>query len=387
MTEHARELRRPGAATAADAAADQPPGKHTLTEQLLSAIPFLQLPSSPQSPWVVKARAYNAEHPARVAAFRAATGDACLGADGELDPAQVARWQDHHGVSPDGRVGEQTVRAAKTEAARADQAESAADHHEPTPEHVDGDVGASEKVITRPANRAPAIRATRAIYAPGGILSKEHLHRNKLTEAEFAFKLRVYDAATARLGDQIFGGVAKEDLTDLPGEHRAGDKHALQIRKDVAGPVMALLTAMRTALYAREVVDGHEVGNATGIHVSSAYRSPERDRNLWDGGFDRHLRNTAKEREATGDPFGAEALRLVVAYIGKRKAPPGGSNHSNGTAVDLQLELGGRRIANVFEDQSKWKASWQHAWLDKYAPGMNFKPYRKEAWHWTYQGV
>jgi hypothetical protein len=66
----------------------------------------------PEAGWVVRARAYNAKHADLVAIFNDATGYVCLDADGRLDPNLVATWQVQNGVSPDGRVGDQTVTAA-----------------------------------------------------------------------------------------------------------------------------------------------------------------------------------------------------------------------------------------------------------------------------------
>jgi hypothetical protein len=63
--------------------------------------------------WIEKAREYHRKHPTQVEAFNAATQNACVGADGELDPDLVATWQKDHGVGVDGRVGAQTVAAAQ----------------------------------------------------------------------------------------------------------------------------------------------------------------------------------------------------------------------------------------------------------------------------------
>lgn len=66
----------------------------------------------PEAGWVVRARAYNAKHADLVAIFNEATCNACLDAAGKLDPNLVASWQAQNGVSPDGRVGDNTVTAA-----------------------------------------------------------------------------------------------------------------------------------------------------------------------------------------------------------------------------------------------------------------------------------
>src|SRR5207253_2521799 len=62
--------------------------------------------------WVAGAKAYNAAHPELVAEFNDLTGGICA-ETGELDPQAVARWQGHHGLPADGKVGPHTVAAAK----------------------------------------------------------------------------------------------------------------------------------------------------------------------------------------------------------------------------------------------------------------------------------
>lgn len=346
-----RDTRHRGASHGTERASAEPvPGKRTLVESAGTGLPFLQLGGAAD---------YNRAHGELVARFRAAQGDLRSGANGELDPEEVARWQGAHGLDPDGRVGPHTVEAAIA-------AHPPVDDHHPLPEVAHGDGNAPEKP-----------RAGKALYAAGGALSKEHLHQYGLTEDEFAFKQRVYDAAVARLGDKIHGGVAAEDLAGVEGGQR--------VRTEVAGPLASMLSAMRAALQAGEPAGGVEVGSATDIHVTSGYRSPERDRDLWDSYFQRYLGNTVKEREATGDPLGAAAVKVLVQYIGLRKAPPGGSNHSNGIAVDLQIEQHGHRVPNNYDDQKKWRASWQYAWLKANAATYGFRNYPKEAWHWDHK--
>jgi hypothetical protein len=65
-----------------------------------------------ESPWVERARRFNRAHPDNVRAFLDSTGTSCVDEAGEPDPKKVARWQADHGLSPDGRIGDQTVRAA-----------------------------------------------------------------------------------------------------------------------------------------------------------------------------------------------------------------------------------------------------------------------------------
>jgi hypothetical protein len=66
-----------------------------------------------ESPWVTHAKRFNAAHQELVQQFNQSTGDACVGADGELDPKLVSDWQASRGLQPDGRVGPATVEAAQ----------------------------------------------------------------------------------------------------------------------------------------------------------------------------------------------------------------------------------------------------------------------------------
>ncbi len=251
-------------------------------------------------------------------------------------------------------------------------------HDEPVPAHQPSNGAAPEKVTAKPSSTTPKVKSDKSVYAPGGKLSKEHLHAFGLGDEEFAFKQRVYDAAVARLGDKIYGGVEKDDLI-----HVDGSSHS--VRTDVAGPLESMLSAMRADMAAGKAVGGKDVGKATGIKVTSGYRSPETDRDLWDKYFTKYMEKTKELREATGEPLGSEAKHLMVQYIGKRKAPAGGSNHSNGIAVDLSMEMSGNVIGNNFDDQHVWKASWHYQWLLANAHSFGFKNYAAEAWHYDYK--
>jgi hypothetical protein len=63
--------------------------------------------------WVKRAREYHQDNPTYVKMFKAATNNACVGADGELDPNEVARWQVKHGLKPDGICGPDTAHLAE----------------------------------------------------------------------------------------------------------------------------------------------------------------------------------------------------------------------------------------------------------------------------------
>lgn len=65
--------------------------------------------------WVTRARAYNHDHIDLVDEFNDLTGYICALDEDIVDPISVSRWQAQHGVPPDGRVGQQTVAAARAQ--------------------------------------------------------------------------------------------------------------------------------------------------------------------------------------------------------------------------------------------------------------------------------
>lgn len=77
--------------------------------------------------WVAGARAYNAAHADLVDEFNELTNNV-VQLDGEtrVDPQSVARWQSHHGLAPDGKIGPHTVAKARTLKARAPEVACAA---------------------------------------------------------------------------------------------------------------------------------------------------------------------------------------------------------------------------------------------------------------------
>jgi peptidoglycan hydrolase-like protein with peptidoglycan-binding domain len=66
-----------------------------------------------EATWITGAKRFNAAHAEHVDEFNRVTDNSCVGTDGVLDPALVSDWQVAHGVTPDGRVGAETVDAAK----------------------------------------------------------------------------------------------------------------------------------------------------------------------------------------------------------------------------------------------------------------------------------
>ena len=108
------------------------------------------------------------------------------------------------------------------------------------------------------------------------------------------------------------------------------------------------------------------------IWVQSAYRSVERQKELYDNSVQKYLKQ-GKSQE--------EAVRLTDEYINK----PGASDHNLGLAVDFN------NVDNNFEDLKAFK------WLRENAEDYGFilrYPKDKEditkisyeSWHWRYVG-
>jgi hypothetical protein len=71
-----------------------------------------------ESPWVIRARAFNESHFTEVEEFNALTNLCCMasapiGGGVEIDPNRIATWQQAHGLHPDGRVGDATLAKAR----------------------------------------------------------------------------------------------------------------------------------------------------------------------------------------------------------------------------------------------------------------------------------
>lgn len=76
--------------------------------------------------WVTSAQAYNAAHADLVEEFNELTDDVCrLDGAGKVDVHAVSRWQAHHGLDPDGKIGPRTVAKAREVNAKPSQVAAA----------------------------------------------------------------------------------------------------------------------------------------------------------------------------------------------------------------------------------------------------------------------
>lgn len=128
----------------------------------------------------------------------------------------------------------------------------------------------------------------------------------------------------------------------------------------------------RAIKYLNQMLNDMRKDGITDIWVQSAYRSVERQKELYDQSVQKYL-NQGKTRE--------EAERLTDEYINK----PGTSEHNIGLAVDFNF------VNEEFEDSKAF------SWLKQHAEDYGFilrYPKEKEhitkiayeSWHWRYVG-
>lgn len=131
---------------------------------------------------------------------------------------------------------------------------------------------------------------------------------------------------------------------------RVVDEAGHRLDTGAADAYLALLQAAR--------LDGIE---APSLEIVSAYRSRERQQELWDAALRKY--------------GSAEAARKWVA-------PPGGSGHEKGRAIDFNI--GGMGLDKDGADKMREHPAFK--WLEKNGGRFGFKPYSAEPWHWEYKG-
>jgi hypothetical protein len=108
---------RPGALTQSEI---RPGGELALDGEAATKAPVVADP-----PWVASARRYNTAHAELVDEFHDLTDFVCREEDTSgTNPKAVAAWQRNHGLDPDGKIGHQTVAAARANKAKGATASS-----------------------------------------------------------------------------------------------------------------------------------------------------------------------------------------------------------------------------------------------------------------------
>lgn len=129
----------------------------------------------------------------------------------------------------------------------------------------------------------------------------------------------------------------------------------------------------RAIQYLKQMINDMKKDGVKDIWVQSAYRSVERQKELYDNSVNKYLKQGKSQEEAE---------RLTDEYINK----PGSSDHNLGLAVDFNF------VNNEFEETKAFK------WLKEHAEDYGFilrYPSDKEditkiayeSWHWRYVGA
>jgi D-alanyl-D-alanine dipeptidase len=312
-------------------------------------------------------------------------------------PAQAPGAPQQQGQAP--QVEEGGISQAPEEPAQGDAEDDGGGNPVPAPVHVDGQTDGKEPVQPPAIAQAPeppppappdrgklefpsGSKVADRLYGEEGVARVEKLHRDNtvkvkgkevhihLDDDQWAFKQRCYAACVETLGDQLYGGVPKKDLTSsFP-----------VMRHKAASKLDDMIKAFRS--------DPNRPSDED-LRPGSDYRPPEEDFNLWDMGFNNiYIWKIIKwaKKHSPKEPWGDKVLKYAVGMIGKRKAPPGGSNHSNGTAIDLKLKYKGEWRGNSYDNQGYWEASYADKWLKKHSKEYEFKNYKNECWHYDYKG-
>lgn len=158
-----------------------------------------------------------------------------------------------------------------------------------------------------------------------------------------------------------------------------------QLRTEAARNCKALLAAARLALEQATAAQDPKAIRTSAIGVGSSYRDYDYDKGLWDRYYPDYYRATQADRDAAaGGPHGPASVALLARYISPRKAAPGFSNHSNGTAVDFTTMVDGTLLTDK-SPRETWRESWLHAWLVANAGTHHFHALASEEWHWDYR--
>lgn len=145
-----------------------------------------------------------------------------------------------------------------------------------------------------------------------------------------------------------------------------------------------LLFAARSALAEKQAAGDALAKQTTLIAVHSAYRPFSEDELSWSQTFDKEYKLMLKNVAYKSEPFGRAAEDYMFDIMRPLKAPPGYSNHSNGTAVDFKTVHGGVEYKSRKVQRAAWRQTWLWPWLKRHAQDFDFKELKSEEWHWDY---
>lgn len=146
--------------------------------------------------------------------------------------------------------------------------------------------------------------------------------------------------------------------------------HPHKAQREAARKARELLTAARA-----DNPDPH-----VKIGIRSAYRSADKQFDMWQSIFPEYYTKSKAKRQSFGDEHGPQAADYLVREIAQWIAAPGYSNHQDGLAIDFNLG-----VSSKGKDLAALKKSWFYKWLTENAHRFDFKPYPAEPWHWDYK--
>lgn len=179
------------------------------------------------------------------------------------------------------------------------------------------------------------------------------------------------------------GKVRLDAIPDAELEIVEGDKC---MRKVAAASCRRLLADARTALAEAKASGDASARRTRSIGLCSAYRTYEYETGLWNGAFNKHFKKMVESKVFAGDEYGEGAERHMVVKLGKVKAAPGFSNHSDGKAVDFATTYDGQELVANTDQIAAWRKAWLYRWLVANGARYGFKQLPTEEWHWDYIG-
>jgi hypothetical protein len=209
---------------------------------------------------------------------------------------------------------------------------------------------------------------------------------------------------------------SRRHAVDIPEEELGPVEGDFALRKGAAAKCRELLQSARAdleaekkALAAKPKSEQDEIERAAnakqqvpvakvgGLGITSAYRSPSRDARIWYGAFRKYYALTYSKRLRygllEGGMHGWKDTIEMVAFVRKRKAAPGFSNHSNGIAVDFFTVEDKQKIAaNASQSDAalkaynqRWERTWFYRWLEQHKAEYGIERIPTEAWHWEFR--